>query len=155
MSATWSNVKILGSGLECSRSVMEESTDKHKFCSPSAEPEPSVSGRIRTKTLMASPSLLKTKNGAAKFTGGKKTKNRPESHSALGSILRVSPTKPQIYPFTFIPFKRILHGPYPSLICFRRVICTSLCLKSTQRVLISRSSEHCLSLIPLLITIIK
>lgn len=103
MSATWSNVKILGSGLECSRSVVEESTDKHKFCSPSAEPEPSVSGRIRTKTLMASPSLLNTKNGAAKFTGEKKTKNRPESHSALGSILRVSNKAPNLSIYIF-PF---------------------------------------------------
>lgn len=68
MPATWSKVNVLGSGLECSRRVVEESTLKHKFCSPSADPEPSVGGRIRTKTLMASPSLLKTKHVAAEFT---------------------------------------------------------------------------------------
>lgn len=113
MSATWSNVKILGSGLECSRRVVEESKDKHKFCSPSADPEPSVSGRIRTKTLMASPSLLKTKNVAAKFTAEKKLR---KDLSLILQLMFLYWGFPQQSPFTsfksltlLTPFTDLLH----------------------------------------------
>lgn len=101
MLATWSNMKVLGSGLECSRRVVEESTDKHKFCSPSADPEPSVGGRIRTKTLIASPSLLKTKDVAAEFTGEK------ESEPPIACSVPKSsfPKKPKIYPLTLTSFQ--------------------------------------------------
>lgn len=101
MLATWSNTKVLGSGLECSRSVVEESTDKHKFCSASADPEASVGGRIRTNTLIASPSLLKTKDIAAQFTGEK------ESEPPIASSVPVSsfPNKPKICQLTMTSFQ--------------------------------------------------
>lgn len=101
MLATWSNTKVLGSGLECSRRVVEESTDKHKFCSASADPEASVGGRIRTKTLIASPSLLKTKDTAAQFTGEK------ESERPIASSVPVSsfPNKPKICQLTLTSFQ--------------------------------------------------
>lgn len=101
MLATWSNTKVLGSGLECSRRVVEESTDKHKFCSPSADPEPSIGGRIRTKTLIASPSLLKTKDVLAQFTEEK------ESESLIASSVPGSsfPNKPKICQLTLTSFQ--------------------------------------------------
>lgn len=101
MLATWSNTKVLGSGLECSRRVVEESTDKHKFCSPSADPEPSIGGRIRTKTLIASPSLLKTKDVVAQFTEEK------ESESLIASSVPGSsfPNKPKICQLTLTSFQ--------------------------------------------------
>lgn len=102
MLATWSNMKVLGSGLECSRRVVEESTDKHKFCSPSADPEPSVGGRIRTKTLIASPSLLKTKDVAAEFTGEKEYEPPTASSVPKSS----SPTSPKSTHWHWPLFKR-------------------------------------------------
>lgn len=101
MLATWSNTKVLGSGLECSRRVVEESTDKHKFCSPSADPEPSIGGRIRTKTLIASPSLLKTKDVVAQFTGEKESEP-PIASSVPGSSF---PNKPKICQLTLTAFQ--------------------------------------------------
>ena len=101
MLATWSNTKVLGSGLECSRRVVEESTDKHKFCSPSADPEPSIGGRIRTKTLIASPSLLKTKDVLAQFTEEKESEP-PIASSVPGSSF---PNKPKICQLTLTSFQ--------------------------------------------------
>lgn len=59
-SATWSKVKILGSGFEFRRIVFDERTDKHKPLSASTVP--SSRGRTLTKTLIASPSALKQSN---------------------------------------------------------------------------------------------
>lgn len=112
MLATWSNTKVLGSGLECSRRVVEESTDKHKFCSPSADPEPSIGGRIRTKTLIASPSLLKTKDVVAQFTGEKESEP-PIASTVPGSSF---PNKPKNLSVDTDRFSRVTHDPNPLLI---------------------------------------